>query len=520
LRVKEDDDFFNHGITIGSLMNKSASVLLGIVVVIGAVSAGGAWYTGTKLVVVINTDIADSNTKMNTALAGSNGTASIELVSLDRGTFSSTAHYRLKGEGEMFGGEPVELLFVDNIEHGPLPFSRLITLKWLPVMATSHTELERTPLTEKWFVAAKDKSPLKGVFNLGYDQSTNGTFELLPLDTKLDEQSQLIFSGLKIDVAASAQAQKIKADGYMDSFKLTTVAEDQTPVQVEFSGLTLASNLTKSTYGYYMGDNTLLLSNSKTSFGEQKSVLGLKNFEMKNNSSEKGTSASGRADYKIGELSFNDKVIGSAQMAVSLKNLDIPATMSLMQVYQAKLQPYEKAAAEAAEAGEPAPELNLTEAEEAQVKADLEKLLAGAPQVALENLSFNTANGESRASLVVDLAKPQSMDLPPDELGRQLLALLEFKVKVSKPMLVDLLTVQAQMEGQTDAKLIADQATATSDMFSAMAVGTELAKLEGNDVVTNLHYANNQVDFNGQKMTVEQFTAFVMSKLGGGVAIQ
>jgi uncharacterized protein YdgA (DUF945 family) len=269
-----------------------------------------------------------------------------------------------------------------------------------------------------------------------------------------------------------------------------------------------------------MGDNTLLLSNSKTSFGEQKSVLGLKNFEMKNNSSENGTSASGRADYKIGELSFNDKVIGSAQMAVSLKNLDIPATMSLMQVYQAKLQPYEKAAAEAAEAGEPTPELNLTEAEEAQVKADLEKLLAGAPQVALENLSFNTANGESRASLVVDLAKPQSMDLPPDELGRQLLALLEFKVKVSKPMLVDLLTVQAQMEGQTDAKLIADQATATSDMFSAMAVGTELAKLDGNDVVTNLHYANNQVDFNGQKMTVEQFSAFVMSKLGGGVAIQ
>uniref|UniRef100_A0A0B1YXQ5 GTP-binding protein n=1 Tax=Pseudomonas frederiksbergensis TaxID=104087 RepID=A0A0B1YXQ5_9PSED len=488
--------------------------------VIGAISAGGAWYTGTKLEGVLNTAIADSNKQIQTALAGSNGTASIELVSLDRGTFSSTAHYRLKGEGEMFGGEPVELLFVDNIEHGPLPFSRLMTLKWLPVMATSHTELERTPLTEKWFVAAKDKSPLKGVFNLGYDQSTNGTFELLPLDTKLDEQSQLIFSGLKIDVAASAQAQKLKADGYMDSFKLTTVAEDQTPVQVEFGGLTLASNLTKSTYGYYMGDNTLLLSNSKTSFGEQKSVLGLKNFEMKNNSSENGTSASGRADYKIGELSFNDKVIGSAQMAVSLKNLDIPATMSLMQVYQAKLQPYEKAAAEAAEAGEPAPELELTEAEEAQVKADMEKLLAGAPQVALENLSFSTANGESRASLIVDLAKPQSMDLPPDELGRQLLALLDFKVKVSKPMLVDLLTVQAQMEGQTDAKLIADQATATSDMFSAMAVGTELAKLEGNDVVTNLHYANNQVDFNGQKMTVEQFSAFVMSKLGGGVAVQ
>ncbi|WP_272898914.1 DUF945 family protein [Pseudomonas mediterranea] len=76
------------------------------------------------------------------------------------------------------------------------------------------------------------------------------------------------------------------------------------------------------------------------------------------------------------------------------------------------------------------------------------------------------------------------------------------------------------MEGQTDAKLIADQALATSDMFSAMAVGTQLATLEGNDVVTKLRYANNQVDFNGKKMTVEEFTGFVMNQMGGGVAVQ
>jgi uncharacterized protein YdgA (DUF945 family) len=236
---------------------------------------------------------------------------------------------------------------------------------------------------------------------------------------------------------------------------------------------------------------------------------------MKNKTEESGTNASGRADYKVGEVSLNGKVIGSAQMAMSLKNLDIPSTMSLMQIYQTKLQPYEKAAAEAAAAGEPAPELNLTPAEEAQVKIGLEKLLAAGPQVALENLSFNTSNGESRANLVLDLTKPQSMDLPPDQLVKQLIALLDFNVLVSKPMLVDVLTVQSQIDGQTDAKLIADQASATADMFSSMAVGTQLAKLDGNNVVTKLHYANNQVDFNGQKMTLEEFVGFVMSKLGG-----
>ena len=259
-------------------MNKSAGVLLGIVVAMGAISAGGAWYTGTKLEGVLQTSIADANQQLQAAMVGSNGTATLELVSLDRQLFSSTAHYRLKGQGEMFGehADGVELLFTDRIEHGPLPFSRLVSLKWLPVMATSHYSLEKTPLTAKWFAATKDVSPLKGVINLGYDRAASGTLELAPVDTVLDDQSTLKFSGLNLEVSASAEAQKVKANGYMDSLTLTSVAEDQSPVKVEINGLTLASNLTKSSYGYYLGDNTVEVSSSKTTFGDKQAVLQLK----------------------------------------------------------------------------------------------------------------------------------------------------------------------------------------------------------------------------------------------------
>jgi uncharacterized protein YdgA (DUF945 family) len=503
-------------------MNKSAGVLLGIVVAIGAISAGGGWYTGTKLEGVLQTSISDANKELQGAMVGSNGTATLELVSLDRQLFSSTAHYRFKGQGPMFSDAPegVEFLFVDRIEHGPLPFSRLVTFKWLPVLASSHYELEKTPFTEKWFAATKDASPLKGVVNIGYDRATEGTLELLPLEWVPDEQSSLKFSGLNLKVSASPQGQKVKADGYMDSLILSTTSEDQAPVKFELNGLTLASNLSKSSYGYYLGQNTVELTSTKTTFGDKQSVLTLKNAEMKSFTQESGTNAAGRADYKVGEVALNGKAIGTAQMALSMKNLDIPATMSLMQVYQTKLQPYEAAAAAAAAAGEPAPELNLTEAEEAQVRADLDKLLDAKPQIALENLSFNTANGESRVSLVVDLAKPQSMDLPPVEVSKQLIALLDFNLLLSKAMISDMASVQAQMDGQTDAKTIADQGTMASEMFSSMAAGTQLATLDGNNIVSKLRYANNQVDFNGQKMTVEEFIGFVMNKIGGTVTVQ
>jgi uncharacterized protein YdgA (DUF945 family) len=503
-------------------MNKSAGVLLGIVVAIGAISAGGGWYTGTKLEGVLQTSISDANKELQGAMVGSNGTATLELISVDRQLFSSTAHYRFKGQGAMFSDAPegVELLFVDRIEHGPLPFSRLVTFKWLPVLASSHYELEKTPFTEKWFAATKDVSPLKGVVNIGYDRATDGTLELLPLDLVLDEQSSLKFSGLNLKVSASPQGQKVKADGYMDSFTLSTTSEDQAPVKFELNGLTLASNLSKSSYGYYLGQNTVELASTRTTFGDKQSVLTFKKAEMKSITQESGTNVAGRADYKVGEIALNGKAIGAAQMAFSMKNLDIPATMSLMQVYQNKLQPYEAASAAAAAAGEPAPELDLTEAEEAQIRADLDKLLDAKPQIALENLSFNTANGESRVSLVVDLAKPQSMDLPSIEVGKQLIALLDFNLLLSKAMISDVASVQAQMEGQSDAKAIADQGTMASEMVSSMAAGTQLAILDGNNIVSKLRYANNQVDFNGQKMTVEEFIGFVLNKIGGPVTVQ
>ena len=510
---REDDHTFKQRILIGSDMNKSAGVLLGIVVAVGAISAGGAWYTGTKLEGVLQTSIVEANKELQTALVGSNVSASLELVSLERKLFTSTAHYRLKAEGEVFE-DGAELLFVDNIEHGPLPFSRLITLKWLPVMATSHYALEKNAQTEKWFAAAKDQSPLKGVVNIGYDRSANGTLELLPLDVALDANTQLKFSGLKVNADGTAEAKQVKADGYMDSLTLSLNPADKPPVLVEINGLTLASNLTKSSYGFYLGQNTFELSNTKATFGDKKTVLTLKNFEQKTSSEESGATLGGRAEYKIGEIGLDGKTIGSTQMAWSMKNLDTQSMLDLMQVYQTKLQPYEAASKAAVAAGEPAPVLQMTEAEEAMVRAAVNKALEAKPQIALENFSFKTANGESRFSFGVSLAKPANLELPPVELGKQLISQLDANLLLSKPMIGDVAALQAQMDGQTDAKLIADQSTMAAEMVSGMALGTQLAKLEGNDIVSKLHYADNQVDFNGQKMSVEQFVGFVMSKMG------
>ena len=492
-------------------MNKPAVVLLGFVVAVGVVSAGGAWYTGKQLEPVLQTAILDANKELQRSMAGVDGSLDLELVSLERGLFSSTAHYRLKAQGSFFGKQNPnpELLFVDHIEHGPLPFSRLVSFKWLPVMATSHSALEKNATSEKWFAAAKDVSPLKGVFNMGYNRSVNGNLELLPLEFK-DDTSSVSFSGANLDIDSTAEGKKVKAEGYMNSLKVAVVDANGAPFDVEFAGLTVASNVEKSTFGFYTGQNTIELTDTKLTFGPQKAVLTLKGFEQKDSSDIKDNNMDGRVDYKIDEIGYQGKPVGSAAMALSLKNLDVPSSLLLTKLYQDKMQPVQAAAA----AGEPVPELQLTDAEQALVEANVNQLLAAKPHLALENLSLKTTHGESRFSLALDLAKPASMELPPVELGKQVIALLDANLTLSKPMIADVAALQAQVSGVTDPQAIEQQSQMASDMVSGMAVGTQLATLVGSDVVSKLHYANNEVTFNGQKMTVEQFIGFVIAKVG------
>ncbi|WP_339533063.1 YdgA family protein [Pseudomonas mucidolens] len=493
-------------------MNKSAVVLLGFVAAVGVVSAGGAWYTGSQLEGVLKTATEDANKEMERSMAGVDGRLTLEMLSLDRGWFSSTAHWRLKAEGSAFGEDykNSELLFVDRIEHGPLPFSRLVSLKWWPVLATSNMALEKSPTTEKWFAATKEVPPLHGVANIGFNRSVDGTVELVPLAFK-DATSSVDFSGLKLDFSNTAKGEKVKVDGYMDDLKISLVDPDGAPFQAQLNGLTLASNLSKSSFGFYVGQNTIELSNTTLTLGPQQAVLTLKGFEQKDSSDTQGNNLAGRVDYKIDEIGYQGKTVGSAAMAVSLKNIDVPSTLALTKLYQDKMQPVQAASA----AGQPVPELQLTEAEQLLAQANIDLLLAAKPQVALENLSLKTTHGESRFSLVVDMTKPSTMELPPVELGKQIITLLEANLKLSKPMIADVAALQAQIGGVTDPKAIEQQSQMASEMASNMAVGTQLATVEGDDILSKLHYANNEVTFNGQKMTVEQFIGGVLGKLGG-----
>ncbi|MDD0843664.1 YdgA family protein [Pseudomonas sp. Gutcm_11s] len=496
-------------------MKKSAGIAVGALVAVAAIGTGGAWYTGQQLPAVLDASIKQANAEMAKTLPALGLDASIELLSLDRQFFSSNARYRIKFNGSVDGGAPQQLEWVitDRIEHGPFPMSRLKALKLMPVMATSNYALESNPGLEKWFAASKGVSPVEGQASLGYDQSVSGTLRINPLQSALDEDTSLDFTGLNVDFDTSAGAKAIEAQGLMDSFKLSTkLPESGEVMNIEFKGMTLDSQTAKGSSDFYLGKNEVKLQTVQIQVGEGAPVQ-LSGFVQRDETSETDGKLFARYSYDIGMISYQGHDIGGSQMVWSMKNLDASALQSLIGIYSQIIKDSGQLQQASLEAEDDLPQ--LSEEQQAQLMADLDKLLAAKPGIALEKLAFKTANGESSLSLSVDLNKPESFELPPPELAKQMIAQLDAKVSVSKAMIGDVIGLQASLGGETDKEAVAQQASMMTEMASGMALSTELARLEGDSIVSTLRYADDKVDFNGKQMTVEEFVAMAFASGAG-----
>jgi uncharacterized protein YdgA (DUF945 family) len=491
-------------------MNKSVGIAAGVIVVVGALATGGAWYTGTRLEGVLRDSIQQANQELAASLKGSESTMTLEMLSIDRHVFSSTAHYRVVIHDENLSTDDknAEFLFVDNIEHGPLPLSRLKSFKLLPVMAQSNFEMEQSPSAAKWFAISKGVPPVKGHASVGYDRSTSGALVLSPLEMK-DADGTFTFSGLNVDVEASSDAEKLKVLGTMDNLQLN-VTSPEGEVALAAKGFTFDMGGTKGKSGFYLGHNDFKFDHVLAQVAGQAPV-GLKDLAGNTLAQEDGGNLAAQMNYNIGMISYNGKDIGALQSAFKISNFDVAASQALYEFYQTRILPQQQAANAAGEELE----LQLSQADQQLMDAELMKLLAAKPHIELEKLALKTANGESHVRIAVDLtdsgsAQPQSSDRV-----RNAIAQLEAKVVLSKPMISDLAALQASLGGQTDPATIAEQAKAAGEMVGAMAVMTQLAKVEGENIVSNLQYANDMVDFNGQKMTPEQFIAQIMSQVIG-----
>ncbi|CAB3664186.1 YdgA family protein [Achromobacter pestifer] len=488
-------------------MKKSA--LVGIVVALGAVWTGTAWYTGQKAEDFLNQSIANANEGLKTVNAKWGIASNVELVSFERGVFSSTARYRVKFTLPASEGKPAvdrDVLFVEHLSHGPLPLSNLKSGSFAPAMVASDFALEETPAVKDWFVAAKGATPLTGHYSVSYAKNITGKFNLAPVEVAKGD-TNLSFSGMTGNVEYAMGSKHSVVEMKTDKLVLAGQSDSSDIVSMTLQGITLTSDMTPTSNDLFVGNQKVMFKDW-TITSKEKPPVQFKDTSVAVDMTEAGSAMGVKMALDFGMINVQAKDMAGMKLTVDVQKLDAKAFKALNDVYEASSRRMMQS-----QGDQQTPE--FTPEEKQILKTNVELLLAGNPTLAVSPLEVRTTNGTSTFNLNLDLAKPASMDGEFADTLTQAVRKLDAKLVLSKGNLTDLMAIEPQMRG-----VPADQAEKTAkgqaEMVGTMATAMGMAKVENNNIVTYLNYADGQVDFNGKKMPVEQFLMMVMSGAMGG----
>ncbi|SEI64791.1 YdgA family protein [Achromobacter sp. NFACC18-2] len=488
-------------------MKKSA--IVGIVVALGAVWTGTAWYTGQKAEAFVKQAIEDSNVELKKAGDKWGINAVAELASFERGVFSSVARYRIKFTDPATGGAPAkehEVLFVEHLSHGPLPLSNLKSGKFVPAMVASDFALEETPTVKEWFAAAKGAVPLSGHYSVSYGKDITGNFDMAPVEIAKDA-SKLAFSGMKGDFEYATSTKRGVFNVAADSLVLSGPSEDSDITAMAVKGITLTSDMKPAANDMYVGSQKVTFKDW-TITSKEKPPVQFKDTSIAVDLTEAGPAMGAKMAVDFGMINVQAKDMAGMKLVIDAQNLDSKALKALNDVYEAASRRMLQSQGE-----QTTPE--FTDEERAVLKTNLEQLLAGNPTLAVAPLEVRTANGTSMFNLNLALAKPAALDGEFSDMLVQALRKLDAKLVLSKANLADLMAIEPQTRG-VPADQAAQTAKGQAEMVGTMAIAMGLGKLENDSIVTYLNYADGQVDFNGKKMPLEQFMMMVMGGVLGG----
>ncbi|MFU0870433.1 YdgA family protein [Kluyvera sichuanensis] len=481
---------------------KKTLVAAGIIVALGVVWTGGAWYTGKQL----ESHIAEMVSQANAQLKLSAPEAGLEISYQDyqRGVFSSQLKMVVKplAGAENSWLKPGQSVMLDeSVSHGPIPLASLKSFNLAPAMASVNTVLVNNEVTKPLFDIAKGTSPFDINTRISYNGDTESAIALKPLDYEKDAE-KVTFSGGDFVLSADSQGSLVSLTGEAKSGQVNAVNEYDQKVQFTFNNLKTDGSSKLTSFEERIGDQTLSLERLAVSV-EGKDLAELTGMTIAGKSSltPDGKKINSQLDYTLNSLKLQNQDFGSGQLTLKVDGIDGVAMHQFSQQYQAQTQAL-MAQPDLAQN----PELYQQKAVDALFNT-LPILLKGDPVVTLSPLSWKNAKGESSLNLSLALKDPAQATGEATTLAQQVdrgVKSLDAKLVIPMEMATELMTQVARLEGyqQEDAAKLAGQQV---QGLAAMGQMFRLTTTQDNAISSSLQYGEGQVTLNGQKMPLEDF---------------
>ncbi|WP_175651303.1 YdgA family protein [Pseudomonas sp. Marseille-P9899] len=482
-------------------MKKILVALAGVVALSAAGCAWITWNTGKSMPTRMDALLEHANQQLQVAL-GHEGEAKIELLSSTFHTFSADARYRVTYES--VGQDPVQLEFVDRIEYGPLPWSRVTRMQLMPVMATSNFSLVETEGSATWFSASKGEIPLRGGISVNYDETINTHVEFAPFEITEQDYS-LSSSGGSLLLSSAQDDDAVAISGEMERLN----------IHLKSSG-----NI-RSVYLYLVGIGV------NAHLGT--SLQGLRTGWLKVGSTDVGFQSSGKTlsfgrvalhdEYQVAEGGYSRRQIvvapnirlagwpfGSARLAWRVEGLDPAALKGFLQGRRSGVWSTMNAADVAETNGADTDPQGLLSESDDRLEAAMLKLLTNRPKFVLEELSFKVSEGESRADMSVQFRRPDDDSISFADLIEQMPESGNVNLEISKST-IDAWARPFNLGRFTaDAMLGVFSSRTLWEILSVEAERSPFLVVVDDSILMKLQLSPpNDVDLNGKKMTREAF---------------
>ncbi len=318
---------------------KKSLVAAGVIVALGVVWTGGAWFTGKQL----EGRIADMVQQANAQLRSSAPESGLELSYQDyqRGLFSSHLQLVVKpiagqANGWLAAGQSVVLDEV--VDHGPFPLASLKAFNLAPAMASVHTTLVKNDASQALFEIAKGDTPFTVDTRIAYSGDSQSAIVLNALDyAKGDEK--VTFSGGQFQLDADRDGKNISLKGQAGSGQIDALNEYNQKVQLRFVNLTTDGATELASFNERIGQQKMTLDKLAISVeGKELALIDGMALDGGSTLTQDGKGVNSQVNYTVNSLKLQGQDMGSGKLTLKVDNVDGQAWHQFSQQYSAQSQ--------------------------------------------------------------------------------------------------------------------------------------------------------------------------------------
>ena len=411
----------------------------------------------------------------------------VSTQNYQRGIFSSQASYALTFPSKQDSATALkrEILFVNDISHGPFPLKNILKGDFSAVGALIETNGAPTPWTETFFNSNQGLPFVVGQTRI----STDGVAKLLWTATPLDLRQDALriqFGGAQLKAEIGPRFRNRKGEFTLEALNVT---DGLTTFDVK--GVKLETDAKSSPSGLPFGIDKHDIA-SLTWASVNAATVELEKLKLRTALTRDDAEVNSETLMDIGSLSLAQKKMGAFKLGFTVDKLSDRALVPLLELYNRTLIRMISHVL--------TPEA-LNAAEIKRIWLQLHGILKNSPSVRIEPLSWETPAGKTQLTLSAAL-KPAELASGGIGLRGSLIDTLDATLTVSQPMVNALVLQSMQTSGSNPAKIkgLADR---ESRRLTDLAVQLKLGRVQNGLLVSHFNVQNDALRVNGQRTPAE-----------------